>query len=193
MTEVLKGVHMVEHTDPPAQGDFELVLGKRQIASLLFLGIILLGVFSTVAYVVGRRMERATLSAGTTASILVPKDPIRAQIIPAEAIVIAGQVKADTVTTTSGGAGQQAGSRQLYLQIAATDHSHAVEMASAVKKKGYPALVATGPTPDTFRVLVGPFTDSGSLTKTKTELEAAGYISFIRQWDSPRTEPVDGP
>lgn len=198
----------IVESEQPESAEFELVLGKRQIASLSFLVIVLIGVFSTVAYVGGRAIERRTVLAASRSTAPQAKpEPIRAQILPAEAVVVAGNLttvdnsahqpsagpadaKAPVAGTNSGGRGVVAG--QMYLQIAATDRAGAEEFADRLKKKGFRAIIAPGPTPSTFRVLVGPFPDAASLAQTKADLEAAGHTSFIRRWDESEPEPAEG-
>ncbi len=51
------------------QGEFELVLGNKQLLSVFFIVVVLLGVFFTMGYIVGRNMaeqaaEQAALGAG---------------------------------------------------------------------------------------------------------------------------------
>ena len=53
-------------------GEFELILGNRQLLSVFFIVVILLGVFFTMGYIVGR-------NSGTTTAELTPvgwPDPI---------------------------------------------------------------------------------------------------------------------
>jgi cell division septation protein DedD len=42
--------------------------------------------------------------------------------------------------------------------------------------------VAPGPRPELVRVLIGPFADQDSLTRTKSELESARIDHFVRKY-----------
>ena len=50
-----------------------------------------------------------------------------------------------------------------------------------LRKKGFPAVVAKGPTESIFRVLVGPMEDAATLARTQADLQALGYKSFLRK------------
>lgn len=156
---------------PSDPEDYELVLGKRQIASLSFLAVILIGVFSTISYIAGRSIERhsATRAVASARPSQTPEPP---RTIPIDAIVVPSQLNGSQVS---------AAPKKLYLQIAATDRLHAIALAATVRGKGYPALVAEGPVATTFRVLVGPYTDTVSITQARNALQAEGYVSFIRR------------
>src|SRR2546425_2364021 len=57
-------------------GEFELVLGNRQLLSAFFIVVILFGVFFTMGYIVGRNSSpasRASASANTEAGAIQPE------------------------------------------------------------------------------------------------------------------------
>jgi len=68
-----------------------------------------------------------------------------------------------------------------YLQLAALDRRMADTFVKVVRKKGFPAIVAKGPTESIFRVLVGPMEDAATLARTQADLQALGYKSFPRK------------
>src|SRR5437879_4437037 len=64
------------------EGEFELVLGNRQLLSGFFIVVILFGVFFTMGYIVGRASSPATL---TTASSTPASSAAATEAVPARA------------------------------------------------------------------------------------------------------------
>ena len=65
-------------------GEFELVLGNKQLLSGFAVVVILLGVFLAMGYVIGRNSVQSTRAASpdTQAAVATPADPGRAQNAP---------------------------------------------------------------------------------------------------------------
>ena len=53
------------------EGEFELILGNKQLLSVFFIVVVLLGVFFTMGYIVGRNTAETTLMANSPAKPLV--------------------------------------------------------------------------------------------------------------------------
>jgi len=63
---------IIEQMPSHEEGEFELVLGNKQLLSVFFLVILLLGVFFSMGYIVGRNTAPATtLSASNSRPIVV--------------------------------------------------------------------------------------------------------------------------
>ncbi|MCX6599932.1 MAG: SPOR domain-containing protein, partial [Acidobacteria bacterium] len=62
-----------------------------------------------------------------------------------------------------------------FIQVASVSRSDAEMEATTLSEKGYPTWVAAGDKEDVFRVLVGPFADTASLSKAKASLEQLGF------------------
>jgi len=72
-------------------------------------------------------------------------------------------------------ANDQPAAGQAYLQLAATSQHEADIMVDVLRQKNFKAMAAEIPEkPGTFRVLVGPVTDT-SANKTRADLQAAGF------------------
>jgi cell division septation protein DedD len=179
-------------------GEFELVLGNRQLLSFAAIVVILFAVFFTMGYIVGRNsvpfpmageaelqqapqglsgQARPPASAGalaepepppagegpsSTQPAQPPPEPAPAPSEPAQ------QVPAQVPVAE----GPEPG--RTYLQVAAISRRDAEILVDTLRNKGFPALIGVGPN-DLFRVLVGPYSDSGSLGKARADLEAAGF------------------
>lgn len=172
-------------------GEFELILGNRQLLSVFFIVVILLGVFFTMGYIVGRNSAPVGASdvvAHKEAKPVVVDSPSQpAPAPPAEAprepssdsaatkpqqSVESDPPKTAMVKTRTSGAGQPTPG-EVYLQLAATSQHEAEVEVDVLRKKGFKALSAEiAEKPGTFRVLVGPVVD---LNKARSDLQSAGF------------------
>jgi cell division septation protein DedD len=177
-------------------GEFELILGNRQLMSVFFIVVILLGLFFAMGYIVGRnsspvgapevasrRPEVTTPVVETPAARETPpaKEP------PAQPVETASQqgpatrpaptpepvapapVKAPARIATAG----EPQSGKTYLQLSAIERDKAEIMVEMLRKKNFPAIAAEIPEkPGVFRVLVGPVSD---VNKTRAELQNASF------------------
>jgi len=73
------------------EGEYELVLGNRQLLSAFFIIVILFGVFFTMGYVVGRNSAPATAASPMPAPVAasqrpetVPSPPVQSPALPAQ-------------------------------------------------------------------------------------------------------------
>jgi cell division septation protein DedD len=210
------------------EGEFILELGHRQLLSVFFIVVILLGVSFTMGYIVGRNSapmvataipsERpaaeppggaVTSAAGQPAAAteppLAPGQVLVNQTVPTATATMPAQPPAKVVepaappapvaarpapTTTApvvapvkepAAAAAQPG--QTYLQVVAVKKPDAEMIAGILRKKGFlQAIVVPGPNETIFRVLVGPLHDAAAISKTKIDLEAAGFKAIPRKY-----------
>jgi cell division septation protein DedD len=178
-------------------GEFELILGNRQLLSVFFIVVILLGVFFTMGYIVGRNSGAVTAEVTPVPSIdtkpaavetparapepaPVPSTPTEtAPQQPATAAPVAErdpeppkrEPRAESRTAT----GSHPAAGQTYLQLAATSQHEADIMVDVLRKKSFRAMAAEiDERPGTFRVLVGPITDT-TANKMRADLQGAGF------------------
>jgi cell division septation protein DedD len=197
-------------------GEFELVLGNRQLLSGFFIVVLLFGVAFAMGYIVGRnstpsarlQVEASTGSTGVASKDTRPQpapDAPRAASAPeqpvpqsaaAEATPTSQQAPAETATQPATQAATSAPARETpaaapapaeapaaapadappgsYWQVIATSNRTAAEaLQQSLKDKGFPVTLGPGPN-NLVRVLVGPYTDTPSMGRAKTQLEAAG-------------------
>ncbi|MEO8027978.1 MAG: SPOR domain-containing protein [Bryobacteraceae bacterium] len=179
-------------------GEFELVLGNRQLLSVFFIVVILMGVFFTMGYIVGRNSAPAVttelaqqtppkpMAVDTPAKAPEPvaekpaPKPIEEPAAPPEkkaekkekekADKKEKKAKAEIVVSGKPVAGA------VYLQIAAVDEKAAEIMVSTLKQKGFSALSTQVPEkPQFYRVCVGPFADASAIAQGRAKLNAAGF------------------
>ena len=179
-------------------GEFELILGNRQLLSVFFIVVILLGVFFTMGYIVGRNSGTLTADVAATPAPdgkppvaeppaaktpepapapaapteTAPQQPAKeAEAEPAPERPKPEKVKAEPVR--AGGSHPAAG--QTYLQLAATSKHEADIMVDVLRKKSFKSMAAEiDERPGTYRVLVGPITDT-TANKMRADLQGAGF------------------
>jgi cell division septation protein DedD len=173
-------------------GEFELVVGNGQIISGFFILALLLAVFFAMGFIVARAKYQQEPAATTTASSTQPElrqqpaaappaaqvpaeaknDPHTddatkppAEVAPPDRPAETAQEPPPVVAESMAGT---------YWQVTATkDPAAARAMLQSMKDMGLPASLSPGPN-DFTRVLVGPYTDTATMAKVKTQLENAG-------------------
>ena len=175
-------------------GEFELILANRQLLSVFFIVVILLGVFFTMGYIVGRNSGAVTAEVASIPNVDTKQvteapvrttDPAPVQPAPTETAPqlpapVAPAVERDppkrepkAEAHTVAGGHPVAG--QTYLQLAATSQHEADIMVDVLRKKKFRAMAAEiEEKPGTFRVLVGPITDTTS-NKMRADLQGEGF------------------
>jgi len=179
-------------------GEFELILGNRQLMSVFFIVVILLGVFFAMGYIVGRganpvagpevaarRPESKPLvetppPQHETPAPEVPKGTA-SQDGPAVSPSAQPAARPETVATVPVkpsarvNTSAQPESGKTYLQLSAIDHDAAEIMVELLRKKSFSAITAEVPEkPGVFRVLVGPVAEA-DVNKIRTDLQNASF------------------
>lgn len=183
------------------EGEFELILGNKQLLSVFFIVVVLLGVFFAMGYIVGRNSapgktevasttrppsERPTTPieppvqpSGAPAAVNPPAEQpvekpaaVKKQAPPPEKPPAPAPSPAATDTPPTG----------LYWQVAATKRAEAELLVDLLKGKGYKARMVPAPgTEGYFRVLIGPAGNTAALSALKADLEALGYKNPIKR------------
>lgn len=192
-------------------GEFELVLGNRQLLSGFAVVAILFGVFFAMGYIVGRNSTPSVRLPGETQQPPVAQaEPSRAQNPPpaatpapdAAANPAAAQPPADAApqppaqparppeaakpaekAPEAPAAVQTVDNVQpgTYLQVMAIKKQDADVIAKALQSKGFPTLMTPSSIEGIFRVMVGPYKDATSLGNAKTELENSGFHPIVQK------------
>jgi len=190
-------------------GEFELVLGNKQLLSVFFIIVILLGVFFTMGYIVGRNSGPVSASTDRGAAPVpltprpdapssMPKTPAPTAAVdsqanppaepsskPLEAQPVKPAEKpleVPAVTSSLRVVNPEAG--QMYIQVSSMLAQPEAEiMVEVLGKKGFRSIIAPGPNSGKFRVLVGPVQDAGDAGKVKSDLEQAGFRgAFVKKY-----------
>jgi hypothetical protein len=185
-------------------GEFELVVGNRQLLSGFFIVILLLAVTFAMGYVVGQNSPRsAKVQADTQQPVPVTNaaDGRPAPSAPANPTPQSAAPPADNGTQPAQDAGataqpapaEQSASEKpaappptagapvaeptpgSYWQVMAVRQPDAEVMVRTLKDMGLPAMMSPSPTNSTLmRVLVGPYSDVETMGRVKSQLENVG-------------------
>ena len=163
--------------DPPSEEpaeespEFEIVLGRRQIASVLFVATVVLVAFSAISYLAGKSL--APKPAAPAVSIAPPIAIPQREPIPQPQAAAPAPVERPLFGDPKSGA--------LYLQLGAVEKGVAIIMAEGLRKRTLDAFVAPGPNDHVFRVLIGPL-DAESYKRTKDAVDEIGLSTFARKY-----------
>jgi len=206
-------------------GEYELVVGNRQLLSGFFIVVLLCAAAFAMGYVVGenthssRPVETALSGAGkamdaqpdarapeTRASAPLPATPSNpAPDTPSESRTAAETAAADApprpvtqpardvepetpparpkrevVKTPEPRPAAEAAPGQ-YWQVTATSNRNSAEtLVQSLRDKGFPAILSSG-ADNLTHVMVGPYRDTVSLGRAKTDLENHGFTQLVRK------------
>lgn len=177
-------------------GEYELVMGNRQLLSGFFIVALLFGVAFAMGYIVGRNSTPTTKVQADTSSSQSPQ-PVEPRPTASGSVVPASTPEpakpdappAETVTrpveTTPASAEPPAVEKAAdtaasdlpsgnYWQVIAAKQSEAEAVQKALREKAFPARLTPGPN-GLVRVIVGPYGERETLGKAKADLENAGF------------------
>lgn len=228
------------------EGEFELVIGNRQLLLVFGVLLVLMGVLFTMGYLIGKNnpsrdaisaanrkqvpidagsgsspsanpiivdpgktveerpsrsasdlYEKATEAKKLPAVPVLPKadekikevekkiepkkdppKPVEPKVAEKKPSEPKPDPKPDPKPVVSAGSAREP-SPGTYLQVVAVDKEGADVMAGSLRNKSFNAVVAPGPNPTLFRVLVGPMKDKEALAQTKIDLEKVGVKGSI--------------
>ena len=158
-------------TEPIAKPEeFEFVLGRRQVASLLFVASVILMICVAAAYMAGRLMSPRVSASVAAPPAVEPREPEPPPIVlnqePVPELPLFAEPKAGKV----------------YIQMGAVEKGVSVIFAEGLRKRGLAAFVAPGPSEKIFRVLIGPLPDPAAYMKAKDAVDQIGLSTFARKF-----------
>jgi hypothetical protein len=195
-------------------GEFEVIVGNRQLLSGFFIVALLFAVAFAMGYVVGQNSPRSAKVAANGIQPPTPAGEVRPQpaapVTPAVSAPEAGgeagaeggtpaEAAPQPTTQPARDPGAPAPAQQqaqkepapaiataplsgppgTYWQVMALSAPEAEIVYRTLKDKGFPSVMTQGPN-NLVRVLVGPYADTLSMGKAKTELEDAGFRNGFR-------------
>lgn len=196
-------------SDPEA-AEFEIVLGRRQMASLGLLALVMLAVFSGVSYLIGKSVapKSAVSKAAQEASVEVPVPPAPAvqaiaqppatvsekstpekatpqKAVPAEATLAKAPEPASAqVTAPESPLYADPVPGGIYLQMGAVEKGVAAIWAEGLRIHHLAAFVAPGPSEKIFRVLIGPLPDPAAYQEAKKAVTQLELTTFARRFEA---------
>jgi len=198
-------------------GEYELVVGNKQLLSGFFIVVLLCAVAFALGYVVGensRGVKPAEMAGGQAKGVEPRPEPGAAEAkerAPAPVPPAADPKPAEDISpppapepphpTTKAArdvepqppaappkrepppevkSAPETAPGQ-YWQVTATSNRNSAEtLVQTLRDKGFPATLRTGHD-NLTRVLVGPYPDTASMGKAKTDLESNGFTSLLRK------------
>jgi cell division septation protein DedD len=170
--------------------EFEFVLGRRQVASLLFVATVILVIISAVSYLAGRSLpateELPALLVAPAAG--VPDPPL----IPAVNAAITNAAEPATAPGGPSIASKDSGlplfgdpvAGAVYIQMGAVERGIAIVFVEGLRKEGFDTFVAPGPNEKIFRVLIGPLPTPSSFEHAKQAVDRLGLNTFARKYQN---------
>ena len=175
MLNLVAQAPVAEATIPrPESEDFEIVLGRRHIASVLFVATVTVVVFSAVAYLAGKSASprKPTPAPVPVAAVQTPlPEPPPPSVAPSEPMAPS---EPPIFSDPAVGA--------IYLQMGSVDTGVAVILVEGLRKHGFSAFAAPGTSGKVFRVLIGPLPDPQAFTRAKDAVDQIGLATFARKY-----------
>lgn len=160
---------------PEESGEFEIVLGRTQIASVLFIATVIVVVFSAISYLAGKSLvPKAPVPVAAAA-------PAPAPVIAAPAVIVKEPEPVEPQTAPERAIFADPKNGVLYMQLGAVEKGMAVIMTEGLRKRSLDAFVAPGPNDHIFRVLIGPL-DATAYQHAKEAVDALGLSAFARKY-----------
>lgn len=173
-----------------ATTEYEIVLGRAQIASWLFVGVVAVALCSSLAYLAAEK-----IAAKKIAAISRPVAPA-APVAPAPVAVSAQLPQASIVVPPQADFALLAKNQKpapplfaepemgkVYIQIGAVERGMAMLLTEGLRSHGFDSFVAPGPNDKIFRVLIGPLPDPASFRQAMVTVNAMDLANFARKYE----------
>ena len=151
--------------------DFEIVLGRRHIASVLFVATVVLAVFTALAYLAGKSASPRKPPPAPVTVVQAPAPEPPPPPPPPEPVV-----KSEPPIFSDPAVGA------IYLQVGSVDRGISVILVEGLRKHGFNAFAAPGTSDKVFRVLIGPLPDPQAFVRAKQSVDQIGLATFARKY-----------
>lgn len=164
--------------------EFERVVGKRQIAAITFVVLVLVAVCSGGSYLAGKASQREESSQPLIRLEETPAAPppmLEATIVPPAPVIPSAPAVPVPVAAEAPLFGSPV-PKAIYIQVGAVEKGVAIVFAEGLRKHALNSFVASGPNDKIFRVLIGPFADAEGYQKAQRVVNDIGLASFARRY-----------
>jgi hypothetical protein len=169
--------------------DYEIVVGRAQIASWLFVSLVVIAVCASLAYLAGETItsqKMARLAAAALPPTPAPAPAVIADPLPQASIVVPPKTDLPSIAKdTNKPAPPLFGDPQpgkVYLQIGAVERGMAMLLTDGLRSHGFDSFVAPGPNQRIFRVLIGPLPDPEAFRQAMVAVDALDLSMFARKY-----------
>lgn len=180
-----------QQSDSPtsAANDYEIVLGRPQIASWLFVGVVAVAICSSLAYLAAEKItaqKMAAIPKSIAPSTPVPPPVAASTALPQASILL--PPKADVAALaknpkTAAPLFAEPEMGKVYIQVAAIERGMAMLFTEGLRSHGFDSFVAPGPNDKIFRVLIGPLPDPASFRQAMVTVNAMDLANFARKYE----------
>jgi cell division septation protein DedD len=194
---------LIESEPEPEAGreigeDFELVVGRRQVAAFTFLALVVVAVSSGGSYLAGKAMSAREDAAQPVIQLdpqapspmpapmpaLMPAPMIEATIVPPPSAPVRSAQPATQVPAAEAPLFASPVPKAIYIQVGAVEKGVATVIAEGLRKHALDSFVTPVPSGKMFRVLIGPFPDAEAYQKARAIVDQIGLSSFARRYQS---------
>ena len=155
-------------------------MGRRQIAGVSLVVMVLLAVFSGISYLIGKTAESKTVAPDPAAE--VPHNPPVQTADPRPQAVQPAQIPAAEASASGTPLFANPIPGAVYIQVGAVEKGVAEIWAEGLRTHGLAAFVAPGLSDRIFRVLVGPLPSPEAYQYAKDALDRIGLETFGRKY-----------
>ena len=177
----------------PEAAEYEIVLGRAQIASWMFVGLTAVAGCSSLAYLAGKSALAKKAPAAVSEAKPAPSASSQAnqqaapEALPAASIVVPPKTDLQTLLRTAAKPVQSLFAEpvtgKVYIQMGAVEKGMGMILAEGLRSHGFDAFVAPGPSEKVFRVLIGPLPDPDSFRQAKAAVDAIDLANFARKYE----------
>ena len=173
-----------------ATTEYEIVLGRAQIASWLFVAVIAVAICSSLAYLAGEKITaKKTAAIPRPAAAAAPVSPPPVSVsteLPQASMMVAPKADLASIAINPRKpvaplfAEPEMG--KVYLQIGAVERGMATILVEGLRSHGFDSFVAPGPNDKIFRVLIGPLPDPVTFQQAMVTVNALELANFARKY-----------
>ena len=180
-------------TAATASADYEIVLGRAQIASWLFVGVVAVAICSSLAYLAAEKIAAKKIAAISRTAPIAPPASVAPPPVAASAELPAASIVATPKTTdlaslvknqkTAPPLFAEPEMGKVYIQIAAVERGMAMLLSEGLRSHGFDSFVAPGPNDKVFRVLIGPLPDPAAFRQAMVTVNSMDLANFARKYE----------
>jgi hypothetical protein len=168
-----------------ATTEYEIVLGRAQIASWLFVGVVAVAICSSLAYLAAEKIAAKKIAAISRTA--APVAPVAASsALPQASIMAAPKTDLASLVKNQKPAPPLFAEPEMgkvYIQIAAVERGMAMLLTEGLRSHGFDSFIAPGPNDKVFRVLIGPLPDPTAFRQAMVTVNAMDLANFARKYE----------
>jgi len=173
-----------------ATTEYEIVLGRAQIASWLFVGVVAIAICSSLAYLAAEKIAAkkiAAISRPVPPPASAARPPVAASAeLPQASILVTPKTDLTSLVQHPKPAAPLFAEPEMgkvYIQIAAVERGMAMLLTEGLRSHGLDSFVGPGPNDKLFRVLIGPLPDPATFRQAMVTVNAMDLANFARKYE----------